>query len=105
MKSFAKLKTRLTTAPILTLQEGPDSYVIYCDASIVGLGCVLMQRDMIIAYASTQLKVNDKNYLTHDLKLAVVVFALKISRHHLYRVNVDVFTDNENFQICVPKKS
>ena len=52
VKSFAELKTRLTTTPILILQEGLDGYVIYCDASRVGLGCVLMQRDKIIDYAS-----------------------------------------------------
>ena len=52
--------------------------MIYCDTSIVGLGCVLMQRDKVIVYASRQLEVNEKNYPTHDLELAVVVFALKI---------------------------
>ena len=59
-KSFAKSKNRLTTAPVLTLPEGSDGYVIYCDASRVGLGCVLMQRGKVIAYASRQLKVHDK---------------------------------------------
>ena len=47
-KSFAELKTRLTITPVLTLQEGSDGYVIYCDASRVGLGCVLMQRGKVI---------------------------------------------------------
>ena len=42
-KSFKEFKTRLTTAPVLTLPGGSDSYVIYRDASRVGLGCVLMQ--------------------------------------------------------------
>ena len=77
-KSFAELKTRLTTTSVLTLQGGSDGYVIYCDTSSVGLGCVLMQRDKVIVYASRQLEVNEKNYPTHDLELAVVVFALKI---------------------------
>ncbi|WMV20230.1 hypothetical protein MTR67_013615 [Solanum verrucosum] len=93
-KSFAELKTRLTTAPVLTLPEGSDGYVIYCDVSRVGLGCVLMQRGKVIAYASRQLKVHEKNYPTHDLELAAVVFALKIWRHYLYGVHVDVFTDH-----------
>ena len=52
VKSFAELKTRLTTSPVLTLPEGSDCYVIYYDASRVGLGCVLMQRDKLISYAS-----------------------------------------------------
>ena len=80
-KSFAELKTRLTTAPVLTLPEGSDGYVIHCDASRAGLGCVLMQRDKVISYASRKLKMHEKNYLTHDLELAAVVFALKIWRH------------------------
>ena len=88
------MKTRLTTAPVLTLPEGSDGYVIYCDASRVGLGCVLMQRDKVISYAFRKLKVHEKNYPTHDLELAAVVFALKIWRHYLYGVHVDVFTDH-----------
>ena len=80
-KSFAELKTRLTITSVLTLPEGSDGYVIYCDASRVGLGCVLMERGKVIAYASRQLKVHEKNYQPHDLELAAVVFALKIWRH------------------------
>ncbi|WMV58433.1 hypothetical protein MTR67_051818, partial [Solanum verrucosum] len=68
-KCFSKLKIRLTTTHVLTLLEGSDGYVIYCDASRVGLGCVLMQRGEVIAYTSRQLKVHEKNYPTHDLKL------------------------------------
>ncbi|WMV09686.1 hypothetical protein MTR67_003071 [Solanum verrucosum] len=90
-KSFAEMKTRLTTTPILTLLEGSYGYVICCDASRVGLGWVLMHRGNVIAYASKQLKVQEKNYPTHDLELAAVVFALKIWRHYLYSVHVDVF--------------
>ena len=82
-KSFAELTKRWTTTPFFTLPEGSDGYVIYCDASRVGLGCVLMQRGKVIAYASRQLKVHEKNYQTHDLELAIVVFALKIWRHYL----------------------
>ncbi|KAH0709023.1 hypothetical protein KY284_010450 [Solanum tuberosum] len=64
----------------------------------VGLGCVLMQNGKVIAYASRQLKVHEKNYPTHDLELAVVVFALKIWRHYLYGVYVDIFTDHKSLQ-------
>ncbi|WMV41853.1 hypothetical protein MTR67_035238 [Solanum verrucosum] len=97
-KRFVELKTTLTTTLVLTLPEGSDGYVIYCDASRVGLGCVLIQRGKVITYASRQLKVHEKNYLTHDLKLAAVVFALKIWRHYLYGVHVDVFTDHKSLQ-------
>ena len=77
-KSFQKLKTRLTSAPILTLPDGVDGFVVYCEASRFGLGCVLMQKGKVIAYASRQLKPHEKNYPTHDLELAAVVFTLKI---------------------------
>ncbi|WMV14131.1 hypothetical protein MTR67_007516, partial [Solanum verrucosum] len=95
---FAELKTRLTTALVLTLPEGSDGYVIYFDSSTVGLGCVLMQRGKVIAYASRQLKVHEKNYPTHDLEFAAVVFARKIWRHYLYGVHVDVFTNHKSLQ-------
>ena len=78
--------------------------MIYCDASRVGLGCVLMQRGKVIAYASRQLKVHEKNYQTHDLELATLVFALKIWRHYLYGVQVDVFTDHKSLQYVVTHK-
>ena len=57
--------------------EGKE-YTVYSDVSKNGLGCVLMQEDKVVAYASRQLKPYEKNYPTHDLKLAAVVFALKI---------------------------
>ncbi|WMV09385.1 hypothetical protein MTR67_002770, partial [Solanum verrucosum] len=64
----------------------------------VGLGCVLMQNGKVIAYASRQLKVHEKNYPTHDLELEAVLFALKIWRHYLYGVHMDVFTDHKSLQ-------
>jgi len=81
---------------VLTLPEGTHGFVVYCDASRVGLGCVLMQNDKVIVYASRHLKVHEKNYQTHDLELAAVVFYLKIWRHYLYGVHVDVFTDHKS---------
>ncbi|GJW38523.1 putative reverse transcriptase domain-containing protein [Tanacetum coccineum] len=80
--AFQLLKQKLCDAPILALPEGSDDFVVYCDASIRGLGAVLMQRTKVIAYASRQLKVREKNYITHDLELGAVVFALKIWRHY-----------------------
>jgi len=81
---------------MFTLPEGTQGLVVYCDASRVGLGCVLMQNDKVIDYASRKLKVHEKNYSTHDLELAVVVFALKIWHHYLYGIHVDVFTDHKS---------
>ena len=68
-KSIEEFKSRLTTAPVLTLLESSDGYVIYCDASRVVLVYVLMQRGKVIVYASTQLQVHEKNYPTHDSSL------------------------------------
>ena len=72
-KSFHELKNRLTSTPVLNLPQFGENYVVYCDVSRVGLGCVLMQAGMVIAYASRQLKVHEKNYPTHVLELATVV--------------------------------
>ncbi|GKG15262.1 putative reverse transcriptase domain-containing protein, partial [Tanacetum coccineum] len=77
-EAFQLLKHKLCAAPILALLEGSDDFVVYCDASIKGLGVVLMQRMKVIAYASRKLKIHEKNYTTHDLELGAVVFALKI---------------------------
>ncbi|KAI3820706.1 hypothetical protein L1987_08254 [Smallanthus sonchifolius] len=83
-EAFQTLKQKLCNAPILTLPDGNDDLVIYCDASNQGLCCVLMQRGKVIDYASRQLKIHEKNYTTHDLELGAVVVALKIWRHYLY---------------------
>ena len=69
-------KDSLTYAPVLTLPEVSNKFVVYRDASLVGLGCVLMQHGKVIAYVSRQLKVYERNRPTHDLELLVVVFAL-----------------------------
>ncbi|GKA77228.1 putative reverse transcriptase domain-containing protein [Tanacetum coccineum] len=81
--AFQLLKQKLCSAPILALPEGSEDFIAYCDASKKGLGAVLMQREKVIAYASRQLKIHEKNYTTHDLELGAVVFALKIWRHYL----------------------
>ncbi|KAH0652607.1 hypothetical protein KY289_030285 [Solanum tuberosum] len=103
-KSLQQLKDRLTSAPVLTLPEGTNVFVVYCDASRVGLGCVLIQNGKVIAYASRKLKIHENNYPTHDLELAAVVFALKIWRHYFYGVHVDVFTDHKSLQYVFSKK-
>ncbi|GKC54443.1 putative reverse transcriptase domain-containing protein [Tanacetum coccineum] len=82
--AFQLLKQKLCEAPILALPEGNDDFVVYCDASLQGMGAVLMQREKVIAYASQKLKPNEENYTTHDLELGAVMFALKIWRHYLY---------------------
>ncbi|GJT45980.1 reverse transcriptase domain-containing protein [Tanacetum coccineum] len=103
-EAFQLLKQKLCAAPILALPEGSDDFVVYCDASIKGLGVVLMQRMKVIAYASRQLKIYKKNYITHDLELGAVVFALKIWRHYLYGTKCVVFTDHKSLQHILDQK-
>ncbi|GKC89185.1 putative reverse transcriptase domain-containing protein [Tanacetum coccineum] len=103
-EAFQLLKQKLCVAPILALPEGSEDFVVYCDASIKGLGAVLMQRMKVIAYASRQLKIHEKNYTTHDLELGAVVFALKIWRHYLYGTKCVVFTDHKSLQHILDQK-
>ena len=71
---------------------------MYYDASSVCLGSVLMQGGKVTAYVSIQRKVHEKNYPTHDLELVIVVFAIKLWRHYLYGVHVDMFTEHKILQ-------
>ncbi|GJT51998.1 reverse transcriptase domain-containing protein [Tanacetum coccineum] len=97
-EAFQTLKNNLCDAPILSLPDGVEDFVVYCDASNQGLGCVLMQRNKVIAYASRQLKIHEKNYTTHDLELGAVVFALKTWRHYLYGTKSVIYTDHKSLQ-------
>ncbi|GJV11879.1 putative reverse transcriptase domain-containing protein [Tanacetum coccineum] len=91
-------------APILDLPEGSENFVVYYDASHKGLGAILMQKEKVIAYASHQLKVNERNYTTHYLELGAVVFALKIWSHYLYGTKCVVFTDHKSLQHIIDQK-
>ncbi|GJU13153.1 putative reverse transcriptase domain-containing protein [Tanacetum coccineum] len=102
--AFQLLKQKLCSAPILALPEGNEDFTAYCDASKNGLGAVLMRREKVIAYASRQLKIHEKNYTTHDLELRAVVFALKIWRHYLYGTKCTVFTDHKSLQHILNQK-
>ena len=86
------------SAPILTIPLDSGGFTIYSDASRKGLGCVLMQHGKVVAYASRQLKPYEQNYPTHDLELAVMVFALKIWRHYLYGEQCEIFTDHKSLK-------
>ncbi|GJW54188.1 putative nucleotidyltransferase, ribonuclease H [Tanacetum coccineum] len=102
--AFQTLKNKLCSAPILALPQGAENFIVYCDASHKGLGAVLMQNEKVIAYASRQLKIHEKNYTTHDLELGAVVFALKIWRHYLYGTKCTVFTDHKSLQHILDQK-
>ena len=89
---------------MLTIPSGIRGFVIYSDASHKGLGCMLMQNGKVVAYASCQLKNYEKNYPTHDLELAAVVFALKIWRHYLYGESCEIFTDHKSLKYFFTQK-
>ena len=97
-RSFDKLKTFLTEASVFTQPTCSKEYVIFSDASLNGLGCVLMQEGKVVVYASRQLKSHKKNYPTHDLELAAIVFALKIWRHYLYGEKCFIYSDHKSIK-------
>ena len=103
-KSFVELKKKLTTAPVLILPNLNESFVVYCDASKMGLGGVLMQNGQVVAYASRQLRVHERNYPTHDLELAAVVFVLKMWRHYLFGSRFEVFSDHKSLKYLFDQK-
>ena len=88
----------MTLALVLTLPSKNDGYTVYCDASKVGLGCVLMHNGKVDTYASHQLKKHEQNYPTHDLEMVAVMFALKIWRHYLYGVTCKIYTDHKSLK-------
>ncbi|GKB38950.1 putative reverse transcriptase domain-containing protein [Tanacetum coccineum] len=93
-EDFQTLKDNLCNALILSLPDGLDDFVFYCDALNQGFRCLLIHRGKVIAYASRQLKIHEKNYTTHDLELGAVVFALKNWRHYLHqRRLIELFSD------------
>ncbi|GKA08855.1 putative reverse transcriptase domain-containing protein, partial [Tanacetum coccineum] len=103
-EAFRILKENLCNAPVLALPDGPDDFVVYCDASKQGFGSVLIQQGKVIAYASRQLKTHEKIYTTHDLELAAVVLALKIWRHYLYGTKSVIYTDHKSLQYIFDQK-
>jgi hypothetical protein len=97
-EAFEQLKVLLTTAPVLAQPDIEKPFDMYCDASGSGLGCVLMQEDRVIAYASRQLRRHEEHYPTHDLELAAVVHALKIWHHYLLGNICHVYTDHKSLR-------
>ena len=103
-RSFQELKNRLVTTPILTIPSGSGGFVVYSDASHQGLGCVLMQHGKVVAYTSRQLKPYERNYPTHDLELAAMVFALKTGRHFLFSETYEIFIDHKSLKYLFSQK-
>jgi hypothetical protein len=96
--AFHTLRAHLTTAPDLAQPDVSKPFNIYCDASGIGLGCVLMQDNRVIAYASRALRTHEQNYPTHDLELAAVIHALKIWRHHLMGTKCHIYIDYKSLK-------
>jgi hypothetical protein len=96
--SFQELKKRLITTPVLTMPNMEKPFSIYCDAFGQGLGCVLMQDDHVVVYASRQLRKHEEKYPTHDLKLATIVHALKIWRHYIIGKRCEVYSDHKSLK-------
>ncbi|GKD44999.1 putative reverse transcriptase domain-containing protein, partial [Tanacetum coccineum] len=103
-EAFQTWKGNFCNVPILSLPNGSDEFVVYCDASNQGFGCVLMQRGKVIAYASWQLKNHEKKHTTHDLEMGAVVFALKTWRHYLYGTKSVIYTERRSLQHIFDQK-
>ncbi|GKD77351.1 putative reverse transcriptase domain-containing protein, partial [Tanacetum coccineum] len=103
-EAFQTLKDNLCNALILSLPDGIEDFVVFCDALNQGLGCVLMQRGKVISYALRQLKIHEKNYTTHDLELGALVFTLKTRRHYLYGTKCVIYTDHKSLQHIFDQK-
>ena len=95
---FEKLRAFLIEAPVLTQPTYDKEYLIFSDASLNELGCVLLQEGKVVADASRQLKLHEKNYSIHDLELGAIVFALKIWRHYLYGEKYFIYTDHKSIK-------
>src|SRR3954471_683731 len=83
---------------VLAPPDTQKDFVIYCNASCQGLGCVQMQERKVIAYGSRQLRSHEENYPTHDLELAAVIYALKHWRHYLVGNRCEIYTDHQSLK-------
>jgi hypothetical protein len=97
-EAFHTLRKHLTTTPVLAQPDCTKPFDIFCDAFGTGLGCVLMQNNRVIAYASRALRNHEQNYPTHDLELAAVIHSLKIWRHHLMGAKCNIYTDHKSLK-------
>ena len=97
-ESFKRLKTLLTSTPILRIANPNKEFVVCTNACNDGLGGVLTQEGHVIAYESRKLKIHENNYATYDLELAAIIHALKMWRHHLIGRKFILMTDNKGLK-------
>jgi hypothetical protein len=95
---FHTLRQHLTTSPMLAQPDKNKSFDMYYDASGTGLGCVLMQDNRVIAYASRALILHEQNYPTHDLDLVAMVHSLKMWRHYLMGTRCNIYIDHKSLK-------
>ncbi|GKE43212.1 putative nucleotidyltransferase, ribonuclease H [Tanacetum coccineum] len=88
IENFYKIAKSSTILTQKSLPNGPEDFVVYCDASGLGLGCVLIQRGKAIAYASRKLKIHEKNYTTNGLELELFSDYDYEIRYHPGKANV-----------------
>ena len=91
-------KAAFDNSPVLAQPDNTKPFEVYCDASDTRLGCVLMQDNRVIAYASRALRPHEQNYPTHDLELAAAVHALKIWRHYLMGAHCNIYTNHKSLK-------
>jgi hypothetical protein len=97
-EAFQRLKELLTTTPILKVSDMDVDFLVCTDASKEGLGGVLMQANQVIAYISRRLRRHDENYVTHDLDLLAIVYALRVWRHYLIGWKFELKVDHCGLQ-------
>jgi hypothetical protein len=97
-EAFITLKKLLTIVPVLAQPNIKKLFDVYCDASGMGIGCVLMQDGCAIAYASRQLRRHEEHYPTHDLEVLAVVHALKVYMHYLLGNLVHIYMDHKSLK-------
>ena len=95
----------MISTPILIMPDITKPFDVFCDASNIGLRCVLMQEGKVISYLSRQLKQHEQNYPTHDLELAAVVLALKTWRHYLMGNRCEIYSDHKSLKLFSPRRS
>ena len=98
LSGVRSVKPEISSAPVLTMADLTTGFDVFCDASKIGLGCILMQDGKVVEYLSRQLKPHEVNYPTHDLELAVVALALKRWRHYLVGHHCDIYTDPKSLK-------
>jgi len=98
LSGVRSVKPEISSAPVLTMADLTKGFDVFCDASKIGLVCVLTQDGKVVEYLSCQFKPHEVNYPTHDLELAVVALALRRWRHYLMGHHCDICTDRKSLK-------